>query len=257
MATLQEPSTDSRIERARHGSRSAMNRLLASCRPVLRGRAKARQHKSLAGKEDDSDLVQECQCQAVDHFGEFRGNTLAEFRKWICTILDRVIIQKRRYWARKKRDRKKEQPLAPDGGVPGEPAGSTTSILGQLARKEELEQLMVAASWCREEDQAVIFRHLFEDRSYEEIAAEWGVTCVVVRQRFSRALSRFREAKRLQELMTEYGMTGHQQEVIGIHRFQRASAATIAARLELPERLVAHWLDEARPLIRELDEDKS
>ena len=75
-----------------------------------------------------------------------------------------------------KRDWKREQPLAPDSGVLGERAGSTTSILGRLVREEEREQLMVAAGWCREKDQAVIFRHLFEDRSYEEIAEDWGVT---------------------------------------------------------------------------------
>ena len=199
------------------------------------------------------DLVQDCQFQAAARFGEFKGHSLAEFRAWIGTILERVILQNRRFWGRNKRDRQREQALAPDGML-GDPAGSTTSILGRLVREEEVEQLMVAVGWCREEDQVVIFRHFFEDRSYEEIAAEWGVSCAVVRQRFSRAFRRVGEAKRLQALMTEYGIPALRQEVIGIHRFQRVGAGTIAARLQLPEQLVEVWLAEGRRLIRALEE---
>jgi RNA polymerase sigma factor (sigma-70 family) len=256
MPTLQEPSTDSLIERARHGSRSAINILFSSCRASLRRKARARQPHALGRKQDDSDLVQDCQIQAAAQFGEFKGRTRAEYRSWIGTILDRVILQKQRFWTRKKRDGKREEPLAPDGGVLGELAGSTTSILGQLVRKEEWEQMMAAADWCREEDQAVFFRHLFEDQSYEEIAAEWDVSCQVVRQRFSRAFRRVREATRLQSLMTQYGFPPLQQEVIGVHRFQRLDEATIASRLRLPERLVADWLAEGRRLVRKFDEDK-
>ena len=35
---------------------------------------------------------------------------------------------------------------------------------------------MVALGWCREEDQAAIFLHLFEDRSHEELAAHWKIS---------------------------------------------------------------------------------
>jgi RNA polymerase sigma factor (sigma-70 family) len=253
MPTLQEPSTDSLIERARHGSRSAINILFSSCRTSLRRKARARQLNALGRKQDDSDLVQDCQIQAAAQFGEFKGHTLAEFRAWIGTILERVILQNRRYWGRNKRDRQREQPLAPDGGALGDPAGSTTSILGRLVRQEEVEQLMVAVGWCREEDQAMIFRHFFEDRSYEELAAEWGVTDEAVRQRFSRAFRRIGKAKRLQALMTQHEIPALRQEVIGIHRFQRVGAGTIAARLQLPERLVANWLAEGKRWIHELE----
>ena len=56
--------------------------------------------------------------------------------------------------------------------------------------------------------------------------------------------------------MARYRIPGPQQDVIGIHRFQDADAATIAERLELPQQLVAGWIAEARPLIREFAEAK-
>ena len=120
-----------------------------------------------------------------------------------------------------------------------------------------MEQLMVAAAWCREEDWDVVVQHLFADRSYEEIAAEQGVTCAAVRKRLSRAIHHLGEASRLQALMTRHGLPTLQQEVIGIHRCRKAGAATIADLLQLPERRVALWIDEARPLLRELDEGRS
>ena len=176
MLSPDERSTSSRIERARQGSLSAMNSLWAYVRTPLRRRADVRHNRSLDRKEDGSDRVQDCLCKAVCKFGEFKGRSLAEFCNWIFTILDNDLFEAQRFWTREKRDRKQERPLEPDGGVLSEPAGSTTSILGQLVREEEREQLMVAAGWCREKDRAVIFRHLFEGQSYEEIAHDCGVT---------------------------------------------------------------------------------
>jgi DNA-directed RNA polymerase specialized sigma24 family protein len=108
----------------------------------------------------------------------------------------------------------------------------------------------LAAGWCCEEDRAVIALHLYEGRSHEEVAAEWGVAGAVVRQRYRRAVRRVGEALRLLELMTRSGISGLQQDVIGVHRFQRADPATIADRLGLPRDLVERWIAEAEPLLR-------
>jgi RNA polymerase sigma factor (sigma-70 family) len=257
MPTSQEPSTESLIQRVRTGSLSALNDVFASIRPLLRRRAEARHARALRRKDDASDRVQDCLRKAVEKIGAFKGHTLDEMRAWLYKIIDNDMRKRHRFWARRKRDRGLEEALAPDGVGSGEPAGSTTSILDRMARREESEQVMVALSWCPEADRDVIFQHLIEERSYEEVAADRGVTCVAVRQQFSRAIRRARMAKRLQALMADRGMVGLQQEVVGIHRFQGLSAATIAARLDLQRSLVDFWIDQAGPLLRELDEGKS
>ena len=159
--------------------------------------------------------------------------------------------------AQQKRDRKREQPAAPDGGGPLEPVGSTMSILDKLGQQEECERLMVAAGWCREEDWAVICRHFLEGLSHEELAALWDLSSEAVRKRSSRAIRRVREAGRLQSLMARCEIPGPKQDVIGIHVFQNADAATIAERLLLPQQLVVRWIAEAKPLIREFAEAKA
>ena len=56
MPSSDNPPPDSWIERARQKSRSAMNSLMAWCRPRLIRKAE----EGLARKEDASDMVQEC-----------------------------------------------------------------------------------------------------------------------------------------------------------------------------------------------------
>jgi RNA polymerase sigma factor (sigma-70 family) len=249
-------SPEDLVERARKGSRSALNHVMKSCREDLLRKAKARLPRSPARQQDAEDLVQQCLLEAWSGFVEFRGQGPAEFRAWIGTILDRKVLLHEKHWQCQKRDRKREEPQPTTGGAPDVPAGSTTSILGRLVREEDLDLPNVAAGWCRRNDRDVITLHLYEDRSYEDIAAEWGVACDAVRKRFSRAVRRVGEAMRLQALMTRHGISPLMQEVIGVHQFQGADSSTIAARLRLPEPRVILWLKDAELLIREFNEEK-
>jgi RNA polymerase sigma factor (sigma-70 family) len=210
----------------------------------------------LARKQDGSDLVQECQYLAATHFGEFRGRNLGEFRAWLEGILDRRLLRALRFWGEKRRDRKREEPLSPTWSVAGEPAATATSILERLSWEEECERLKLAASWCREEDLAVISLHLFEGRNHDEIAAEMGVGVAAARQRYCRAVRRVGDAVRLLALMTQHRLAAIQQDAIGLHRFQGADPAEIAERLQLPHELIVRWIAEARPLFHAIAKDE-
>jgi RNA polymerase sigma factor (sigma-70 family) len=228
---------------------------MASCRPWLRQRVSARLPRELARKQDGSDLVQECQTLAAARFAQFRGQSLGDFRAWMAGILDRRLIQALRFWGERRRDRRREEPLTPAWGAPEVVAESATSILERLSRDEECERLRLAASWCREEDVAVISLHLFEGRSHDEIAAELGIAAAAARQRYCRAVRRVGEAMRLLEQMTRRGIDATRQDVLGLHRFQGADPGRIAERLRLPRELVARWIEDAQPLFRAIAGD--
>jgi RNA polymerase sigma factor (sigma-70 family) len=228
---------------------------MASCRPWLRQRVKTRLSRELARKQDGSDLVQECQYLAAAQFAEFGGRSLGELRAWMAGILDRRLFRAVRFWGRKRRDWKREEPLSPAWSPQEELAETTMSILERLSHEEECERLRLAASWCRAEELKVISMHLFEGRSHDAIAAELGVAVAAVRQRYCRAVRRVGEAVRLLALMTQRGLSGLQQDVLGLHRFQGADATQIAQRLQLPEALVARWIAEGKPLLRAIEKD--
>jgi RNA polymerase sigma-70 factor (ECF subfamily) len=230
---------------------------MARCRPWLYGRAAKNLPRRLAGKEDTSDLVQNGLIQAAKGIGRFQGRSISEFYAWMARILDRQILKALRRWRYRRRDLGREQPLGPARSDTAELAASSTPVLERLSQEEEWDRLMLAASWCREEDTAVIFLHLFQDRTHEQIAAELGISPLAVRKRYSRAVRRVREATQLQALMTDCGFRIEQQDVIGVHRFQRAEPAQIAERLRMPEELVARWIAEAQPLLHALARDGS
>ena len=109
MSSSEKRSTDSLFKRARRGSRSALNFFLAACRPWLLRYATAR----LDCREDASDLVQDCLLAVDASLGEFRGHTHSEFRKWMLGMLNNLIRRQHRFRGQQKRDRKREQSLAP------------------------------------------------------------------------------------------------------------------------------------------------
>jgi RNA polymerase sigma-70 factor (ECF subfamily) len=249
-------SLDRLLLRARHGSQSALNHLMASHRPWLWAHVRKRLPRDLDRKADASDLVQEIQYRAAAQFSEFQGRTFVEFRAWMTGILKRQVSRAMRFWGEKRRDRRRESPgLDPTTSWQQAFDQVSTPILDRLSHEEDCERLYVAASWCRKEDLAIISEHLYEGRSHEEIAAELGIAPAAVRQRYSRAIRRAGEALRLLTLMTRRGLTALQQDVIGLHRFQGADPVQIARRLQLPEELVVRWIAEAKPLFRAIAKD--
>jgi RNA polymerase sigma-70 factor (subfamily 1) len=250
-------SRDGMLARARQGSQSALARLMGSCRPWLRQRVKMRLPRELARKQDGSDLVQETLRGAVVRFDKFRGGSLGEFHAWMAGILDRQVFRAMRFWGEKRRDQRREEPLSPPGSERREPVASSIAILDRLSRDEECDRLQQAASWCREDDRTLISLHLFDDRSYDEIAAALDITVSAVRQRYFRAVRRVGEAMRLLDLMTRKGWSSIQQDVVGLHRFQGAIPGQIAGRLRLPVELVVHWIAEATWLFRASSRDGS
>jgi RNA polymerase sigma-70 factor, ECF subfamily len=244
------------LKPARQGDRSAMDLLLKSYEPELLKVARARLPRWLFPKLGPEDLVQDCLLAALTGIGDFRGESPDEFNAWMLGILDNQILHHERKLGAKKRDWKREQPLATTGGAPDVPASSSTSILGRIVRKEDLDQLKVAIGWCAQEDRDVIHLRFYEEKSHAEIATTLGISYDAARQRSCRAVRCLGEALRLQELLTRRRVPLRKQDVIGIHLFQELDATTLAHRLQLTNYLVDRWLEEASPLIREFSEEK-
>ncbi len=190
---------------------------------------------------------------ATAQFAQFKGQSVPEFVAWMKGILNRRVFRAMRFWGEKRRDLRREWPLAPapEREVVPEPHAGTTSIFDRLARAEELERVGRASSWCRDEEMSLISKHLFEGRSHEEIAAESGIMVATARERYSRAVRKLSEAVILLERLNQRGIQGAEQDAIGLFRFNGAQPAEIAERLLLPEDLVRRWIAEAKPLFRD------
>ena len=86
---------DRLIAHARRAEPGALDRLLESYRNYLRLLARTGIDRSLQGKADPSDLVQETLLKAHQHFDQFQGRTEAELAGWLRQILARCLADLR------------------------------------------------------------------------------------------------------------------------------------------------------------------
>src|SRR5262245_65674717 len=87
----QRPEPSRLIEQARRNEQGALDRLLDAYRNYLRLLARTGIDRSLQGKADPSDLVQEALLKACRGFAEFRGTTEGELVTWLRQILARCL----------------------------------------------------------------------------------------------------------------------------------------------------------------------
>src|SRR5262245_37340573 len=88
------------IEQACRGEPGTLDRLLDSYRNYLRLLARTGIDRSLRGKADPSDLVQDALLKASQRFDQFRGTTESELAGWLRQVLARCLADMiRRYRA--------------------------------------------------------------------------------------------------------------------------------------------------------------
>src|ERR1700746_864988 len=90
------PGLESWIEAARRGDRDALGRALLSVRDYLLLVAHAELHPKLTAKGAASDVVQDPVYRAQREFAEFRGQSPAQWRHWLRTILIRSLAHHHR-----------------------------------------------------------------------------------------------------------------------------------------------------------------
>jgi len=80
-------------------------------RPYLRLIARLHLPARLKGKLDPSDVVQDTLVRALEHLGQYRGETEAELTAWLRRVLTTTLANTVRDWGRDKRDARREVPL--------------------------------------------------------------------------------------------------------------------------------------------------
>jgi len=180
---------------ARGGNQEALGTLLEAYRPLLLALANQELNPGLRAKVGASDLVQDTFLEAVKDFPEFRGETPAELRHWLQQIYHHNAVDSgRRFQDAGKRHIQSERPLNNEQRV--EPAATLSvpvSPLAEILLLEQVEALDRTLALLSEEDGDLITLRHREHLPFEEIARRLGCTEAAVRQRWLRALARWRK----------------------------------------------------------------
>jgi RNA polymerase sigma-70 factor (ECF subfamily) len=184
---------------ARAGDADARGRLLDGYRNYLTLLARLQLSRSLRGKADPADVVQETFLKAHRDFGQFRGATEPELMGWLRRILATTVANLvRHYRGTQGRDVRLERSVADeldrssralDGGL----VARLSSPSERAARREQAVLLADALeSLPPAYGEVIILRHL-EELSFPEIARRLGRSLDSVKKLWIRGLAHLRE----------------------------------------------------------------
>lgn len=186
------------LRQAKRGDDGARGALLESFRAYLELLARVEIGKRLQAKVDTADVVQETYLEAHRNFGNFRGDSEAEFAAWLRSILAaRVSNLVRHYITTQGRDLRREQPLEInvdqssvllDRGL-----WSQQSSPSQAAQRRERGVILADAldRLPRDYREVVILRHL-EELTFPQVAERMERTVDSVQKLWVRALASLR-----------------------------------------------------------------
>ena len=181
------------------GDADARGRLLDGYRNYLTLLARLQLSRSLRGKADPADVVQETFLKAHRDFGQFRGATEPELMGWLRRILATTVANLvRHYRGTQGRDVRLERSVADeldrssralDGGL----VARLSSPSERAARREQAVLLADALeSLPPAYGEVIILRHL-EELSFPEIARRLGRSLDSVKKLWIRGLAHLRE----------------------------------------------------------------
>ncbi len=197
---IMRSDVDILLEEARRGNEAALGRLLESYSTYLTLLARVQIGRSVQGKVDAADLVQETFLDVHRQFSRFRGSTEAEFVSWLRRILaGQLALTLRRYLGTKGRDVKLERDLElqidQSSAVLDAGLLASYSTPSQHASRREQSVLLAEALGRLPEDyrEVIVLRHL-EMLSFSEVAARMKRSENSVQKLWVRALASLRRS---------------------------------------------------------------
>jgi RNA polymerase sigma-70 factor (ECF subfamily) len=185
------------ITAAQQAEPGAVERLLEAYRHYLRFVARTCLTSALAGKADESDLVQETLLKAHQNFFSFRGASEGELVTWLRQILAQNVAQLVRRFRTTGRDLHRERSIEElvtrsSIALAGIAAASGTSPSMAAERRDTGVVLAAALAELSDDQREIIFLRHVEELSWAEIAARMNRSQDAARMLWTRALKKLR-----------------------------------------------------------------
>jgi len=203
MSVAPASEVDRLFASARAGSNSGLGRLLTLYTNYLKLLVAAQLDARLKARISPSDIVQEAYFEAHRDFGQFRGESTAEFVAWLRKIVvNNVLRVVEQHVRAEKRDVRREVSLEEVGRKLEESTVRLDALIAAqvdspsgCAVKREREILLADALAGLEPDyrDVIVLRHI-EALPFDEVAARMGRSSGAVRMLWLRALKKLRDS---------------------------------------------------------------
>lgn len=180
------------IQAARDGDDAALCQIWQQLRSYILMFADQRLDQGLKGKLDASDIVQQSLLEAHRDFREFRGQSEAELKSWICRLVVHNLTDAgRRFRQSQQRCLTKEVSWCAEAEASA--MSGEASVSSVIRRRETDDELMRAVAELPERSQQVLeLRHRM-GLSHAQIAQELGMTEAAARKLWSRIVEELQE----------------------------------------------------------------
>jgi len=189
------------LRRAAAGEAEAAGELFGRYAERLKRMVRLRLNPQLAGRVDDSDVLQEAFVEATRCLPEYVQSPTMPFYLWLRRLtLQKLIAVHRRHLGAQARDARREAPLADDAGLSSTSASLASLLAGRLtspsqaaARAELRELLQQALDKMNPIDREILVLRHFEQLSNVETAQVLGIHESAASKRYLRALERLHD----------------------------------------------------------------
>lgn len=185
-----EISIGNLLTRARQdGDSESLADLLEFYRPMLVRLSQRKVSRSLNGKVSPSEVTQVAIISASQNFEDFRGETVEQFRSWLCIILEHAITDHTRRFLASCRDTSRETQLSND--IQQTDLERPSQI---CSAREQVMRLLRVVEEMPVELRTIVRMHYQQDLPFTEIAAFLGLTPAKVRKRWIAAVAHITRA---------------------------------------------------------------
>lgn len=174
------------VQRAREGSRDALDTLLGDCGERLLGFIRLRLGPGLRAQVESGDILQVTLMRAFQHIDDFEGASRKSLVAWLVTIAQNAIRDQADFAHRQRRDVSRTVPLSEETE---QLEADVRSEVSRLILKEETKRLEKAMESLGEEQREVILLRKYEELSFEEIGKRMGKSPDACRMLLARALT--------------------------------------------------------------------
>jgi RNA polymerase sigma-70 factor (ECF subfamily) len=184
---------DQWLIRARGGSQSALGLALEAGRKYLLLVANRALDDKLRAKVGASDLVQDTYLEAQRGFGQFRGETEAEFYRWLLGILaHRLANNVRHYRQTKQRDVDRELPAASVDEALSKIEDAAHTPGAAFFARDEQQRVRLALERMDESMRSILIERTWRGDTFAEIAARRNCSADAARKQWIRAVRQMR-----------------------------------------------------------------
>ena len=189
--------TESLLARCAAGNAEAVSQLLEQHRPFLRRIAELRLDRSLRGRVDPSDVVQETQLEVMRRIVDYVQRRPMSFRVWLhYTACQRLTALWRHHRRAQRRSVDREIVLPEGSSIALAQNLLAESPSEQLHQQELAQKVQEAVGRLDPADREIVLLRNFEELTNQESAERLAIDEMAASKRYGRALLRLRKLLR-------------------------------------------------------------